>query len=247
MTGAGGSSAGTVHFEPIRAVELSLEGHLVNLIRLVEHWQPDLSVLDPVTGLREQGTLSETKSAVVRLVNHMKERGHTVLFTELLPDDAGGHSSMNISSIVDTWIRLRMIESNGEFSRLIHIAKSRGINASNPIREFHIRPEGLSIETPYVGPGEMVVATAKKTREHEEARQQRHAERHLDNLRHQLSIRERMAALQSELDEADQERDLENARQEIEALEDQLANQLDGRVRSRKERQADRDPGESQA
>lgn len=238
---------GTLYFEPVRAVELSLEGHLVHLIRLVETRQPDVLILDPVTSLREQGTLSETKSAVVRLVNHMKERGKTVLFTELLPDDAGDHSSMNISSIVDTWIRLRQIETNGEFSRLIHVAKSRGINASNQVREFQIRPDGLGIEMPYVGPGEMVVGTAKKMRERDEARQKLHAERHLDTLRRQLSIRERMARLQRELDETEHRSKLEDLQREIEALENQLASQSENREFTRQERLGDRDPHESQA
>lgn len=56
---------------------------------------------------------------------------------------------MNISSIVDTWIRLRQTEANGELSRLIHIAESRGINASNQVRAFYIRPDGLDIDTPH--------------------------------------------------------------------------------------------------
>jgi len=242
-----GNTSGTLHFEPIRAVELSLEGHLVNLIRLIDKRQPDFLVLDPVTSLREQGTLSATKSALVRLVNHLKEQGKTVMFTELLPDDAGDYSSMNISSIVDTWIRLRQVESNGEFARLIHVAKSRGTDASNQVREFHIRPEGLSIEMPYVGPGEMVVGTAKKMREREESRQKLRAERRLDTLRRRLSLRERMAALQQELEDAEQQRDLEELRQEIESLEAQLANQSDSLDFTRKARMGDPDPHDSRA
>lgn len=212
-------------------------------IAVVPHTPPFPLRVAPVTGLREQGTLSETKSAVIRLVHHMKGQSKTVLFTELLPDDAGEYSRMNVSSIVDTWIRRRMIKSNGELARLIHIAKTRGINASNQVRGFHIRPKGLCIETPCVGPGEMVVGTARKMREREETRQRRRAERHLENLQHQLSIRERMAAVE----EGVRNRDLQIARQEIEALEEKLANQLDSRDRTRKERRVDPDPGESQA
>jgi len=233
---ADASVDGPLQIEATRAAELSLEGHLVNLIRLVERRQPDLLVLDPVSSLREQGSLNEAKAAIVRLVNHVKSLGKTMLFTELLPDDTGESSTMNISSIVDTWIRLRMTESHGEFTRLIHVAKSRGIAASNQVREFHISSRGLNIETPYMGPGEMVVGTAKKIRERQEAREKARAEQQLAIVRRQLSIRERMAELRRELEGSEQQQELEALKHEIETLEDQLSNQSDNQEFTRRKR-----------
>lgn len=241
----GNKHGGKLNFEPVRAVELSLEGHLVHLTRMYENLKPDLIVLDPVSSLREQGTLTETKSAVLRLVNHLKERGVTLVFTELLPDYADEHSNMNISSIVDTWIRLRMIESNGEFARLLHVAKSRGIRGSKQVREFHITPEGLNIEMPYIGPGEMVVGTAKKVREQDEARQKQRLERRLENLRKQLSIQQRMLSLQQQLEEVRDNKELESLRQEIESLENQLDDQSRSRNFVRSKRLDDQPPHES--
>lgn len=234
---ASGSDAGRLTLAPVRAVELSLEGHLVNLIRRIDRMRPEVIILDPVSSLREQGSITETKSTILRLVNHLKDDGMTLVLTELLPDAAEEHSTMNISSIVDTWIRLRLVEVNGELARLIHIAKSRGIKASNQVLEFRISSEGLGIEMPYIGPGEMVVGTAKKAREQEELRQRRHAEQRLKDLRRQLAAREQILALQRELEEASESQDLDRLRLEIESLEMQLANQADDRDLARRARQ----------
>jgi circadian clock protein KaiC len=199
--------------------------------------RPETSpIIDPVTSLREQGTLNETKSAILRLINHLEGQGATMILTELLPDYAEDQSTMNISSIVDTWIRLRLVENNGEFARLIHIAKSRGIKGSNQVREFHIASGGLGIEMPYIGSGEMVVGTARIMREHEESCQKRYAERQLENLRQQVAIKEKMTSLRREMKDAEDAQDIARLKQEIESLENQRASQLESREFVLKER-----------
>src|SRR5690606_35488941 len=56
-----------------------------------------------------------------------------------------------ISSIIDTWILLRMIETAVERNRGICVLKSRGMNHSNQIRAFQITDRGVKILGPDPG------------------------------------------------------------------------------------------------
>ncbi len=47
-------------------------------------------------------------------------------------------TDIGVSSLMDTWIDLKSIESNGERNRTIDIIKTRGMYHSNQVREFKI-------------------------------------------------------------------------------------------------------------
>ena len=48
------------------------------------------------------------------------------------------HIDENVSSLVDAWILVRDMESDGERNRALYIMKSRGMNHSKEVREFVI-------------------------------------------------------------------------------------------------------------
>jgi circadian clock protein KaiC len=50
-----------------------------------------------------------------------------------------------VSSLIDTWVLIREIESNGERNRGVYVLKSRGINHSKKVREFVISNKGLDL------------------------------------------------------------------------------------------------------
>ena len=54
-----------------------------------------------------------------------------------------------ISSLVDTWLVLRDLESNGERNRGLHILKSRGMAHSNQVREFVLSDSGIQLTDVY--------------------------------------------------------------------------------------------------
>ena len=57
-----------------------------------------------------------------------------------------------ISSLIDTWILLRDVESSGERNRGLYIIKSRGMAHSNQIREYRLTGHGLELLDVYLGP-----------------------------------------------------------------------------------------------
>jgi circadian clock protein KaiC len=147
-----------------RAIEKGLEDHLISIIELVDRESPELLVLDPVSALMDMGSSKQVKMLMIRFISYIKEQGTSLVLTELLPDVSEDYSDLAISSLVDTWFRLRQVESNGELNRLINVVKSRGSRTSNQVKEFTIGDEGISVEDPYIGDGTLVVGSAKSAR-----------------------------------------------------------------------------------
>lgn len=129
-----------------RPVELGMEEQIILLLRNVREFQPDICIIDPISSLTDLSDQREFKNAVLRLCHALKEAGITTILTELLSDSAGSVSHMNISSIVDTWIRLTRKEEDRTMHRYIAIHKSRGGATSNRVNEFFITGKGIEIE-----------------------------------------------------------------------------------------------------
>src|SRR6266545_5965381 len=98
------SKNGQLSFHAARPTVCGLELHLAIINRLVEETKPKVLVVDPVTNLHAIGTDVEVKSTLTRLIDLLKTRGITALFTSLTGDYAHAeHSEIGISSLMDTW------------------------------------------------------------------------------------------------------------------------------------------------
>jgi circadian clock protein KaiC len=64
--------------------------------------------------------------------------------------------------LVETWIAVKEVESNGERNRLVHIMKSRGMKHSNQVREFVISDKGLKLVEIYIGPGGILLGSQRE-------------------------------------------------------------------------------------
>ncbi len=90
---------------------------------------------------------------VLRLVDFLKSRQITAFLLNLTQGGSGLEATQtNISSIIDTWLLLRDLESAGERNRGMYILKSRGMAHSNQIREFVISCQGIDLIDVYRGP-----------------------------------------------------------------------------------------------
>jgi circadian clock protein KaiC len=70
-----------------------------------------------------------------------------------------------VSSLVDVWITVNDIESNGERNRGLYIMKSRGMQHSNQIREFVITNDGLRLIDVYLGPAGILTGSAREAQQ----------------------------------------------------------------------------------
>ena len=129
-----------------RPTTSGLEGHLSAMHRLIEEQRPRVVIVDPISNLISVGTSVEVRAMLARLIDFMKVRQMTALFTSLTIDE--GHpegTDVGISSFMDTWLVLRNIEMNGERTRTLSVLKSRGMPHSNQVREFVLTSRGLKL------------------------------------------------------------------------------------------------------
>jgi circadian clock protein KaiC len=126
-------------------------------------------VVDPITTFTAIGNGVEVKSMLTRLIDFLKLHGITGMFTNLTAGDSAlEKTDIGISSLVDTWLLLRNIETNGERNRGLYVLKSRGMAHSNQIREFFLSDNGIELLDVYLGPGGVLTGSARQAQEAEE-------------------------------------------------------------------------------
>ncbi len=213
--------AGCLQFHAARPTLNGLEMHLVSIHKQVNAFKPNVVILDPITNLVTVGTVSEVKSMLIRLIDFLQHEGITVMFTALtLNSIVSEQTDEGVSSLVDAWLLVRDIESNGERNRGLYVMKSRGMRHSNQVREFVITDEGVNLVDVYLGTEGVLIGSAREARQLEEqagAALRKHAlsrkDREIVRKRSVLeskisSLREEFESLQEELNKNYIEEDL---------------------------------------
>jgi circadian clock protein KaiC len=152
----------------VRPTLYGLENHLVGLHRLVESIRPAAVVLDPITGFAAVGDTAEVKTMLTRIIDFLKGAGITALFTSLTQGAEPTQlerTDEGVSSLIDTWLLLQMVQSAGERNRLLYVLKSRGMAHSSQVREFMLDNEGIHLSDVYTGAGEILTGAARVAQE----------------------------------------------------------------------------------
>jgi circadian clock protein KaiC len=137
---------GQLRVHAARPTTSGLEGHLSTMLRLIDELRPRVVVVDPISNLISVGTTIEVKAMLARLIDIMKVRQITALFTSLTGEETHPvEIDQGISSFMDTWVVLRNNERNGERTRSLAVLKSRGMSHSNQVREFVLTGKGLAL------------------------------------------------------------------------------------------------------
>ena len=196
---------GRLRFHSIRPTICGLESHLVSLHKLVTELRPEAVVMDPITNLSAVGNEGEIKAMLTRVIDFLKNQGITTIFTSLTSgSSAAEQSEVGVSSLMDTWLLLNMVQSASERNRVLYLLKSRGMAHSNQMREFVLSDRGIDLVDVYTGPGTVYTGAARLSQEAQdkaEAVVQHQADerrqRELDVERQNL--RAQVAALQTRL------------------------------------------------
>jgi circadian clock protein KaiC len=137
---------GLLQFHTVRPTLYGIEMHLVQIYDLVKEHNPDIVVLDPITDFFAIGSSAEVKAAVTRIIDFLKTNQVTALFNSTTSEeDAVDYSIVGISSLIDAWISLRVLERNGERQRGLFILKARGLAHSDQIRSLRLSDDGIEI------------------------------------------------------------------------------------------------------
>jgi circadian clock protein KaiC len=161
--------AGLLLFHAARPTLNGLEMHLVTIHKQVQAFKPKVVVLDPITNLITVGAVGEVKSMLIRLIDFLQKEGITVMFTALsLNTIVNEQTDEGVSSLVDAWLMVRDIETNGERNRALYVMKSRGMKHSNQVREFVISDQGLNLVDVYLGEKGVLTGSARAAQQLEE-------------------------------------------------------------------------------
>jgi circadian clock protein KaiC len=135
-----------LRFHVSRPTAHGLEMHLASLHQIILEYRPRVVVVDSITSIVSMGSGPEVTSMVVRLVDFLKSNGITLVMTASIDSDERSTTSVNISSLVDTWLILSNSEHDGARVRTLSIVKARGMAHSNQAHEFVISGNGVEIK-----------------------------------------------------------------------------------------------------
>ena len=224
--------AGLLRIHSSRPSAFGMEMHLLTMYNMVREFEPQAVVIDPITNLSSVGNEEEVKSVLTRFVDFLKGRGITTMFTDLTSGKTlGEYTEASISSLMDTWVLLRNIETNGERNRALFVLKSRGMEHSNQVREFILSSQGLELTDAYLGPEGVLMGSARAA---QEARTREDSMQRVQELKnHKRTLLAKRAALDSQM--AVLKQDLVSMDQEMEAVEAADKAQLEALAMGRNE------------
>jgi circadian clock protein KaiC len=218
--------SGLLRFQTSRPTLFGLEMHLVSIFRAVQDFDPSVVAIDPLSNLSAIGSYNEVMATLLRLVDFLKSRQVTAMFTSLTSNgDQENETHLGVSSLMDTWLSLRNLEVNGERNRGLYVLKSRGMHHSNQIREFLLTDEGVKLVDVYLGAEGVLTGSARLNQEAREraaalAQQEELAalQRRLD--RRRVAVEAQIAALRAEIESENE--DLQKRVQQRSSQDDAL-------------------------
>jgi circadian clock protein KaiC len=125
-----------------------LEMHLLSLYKYIREFKPQTVIIDPMSSLVTVGSRGEVRAMLARLMDMLKVHQITALFTSLTHEQQinyNGSAEEAVSSLVDTWIKVRNEGTKNDRTRSLYIEKSRGMGHSSEIRDFVITDRGIKI------------------------------------------------------------------------------------------------------
>ncbi len=197
---------GLLEIHSSRPTLQGLEQHLLHMHDTVRAFRPAVAVVDPISNLTTERHDAEVKPTLMRLIDFLKSRQITTLFTSLASSEDGmtpEDSQVGVSSLMDTWLLLRNVEYNGERNRTLFVLKSRGMEHSNQVREFVLSERGIDLVDVYLGASRVLTGTARVAQEAQERataelRRQEHERRLRQLAGRRKALEAQIAALQAE-------------------------------------------------
>lgn len=212
---------GLLQFQATRPTAYSVEMHLAQIHRWLNKFKPSVVIIDPMSNLHLSGNMTQTKGFLFRLIDWLKSQKITVLFTNLTQ---GGspfeHTDMGVSSLMDTWLEVRTLESNGERNRVLFVLKSRGMEHSNQVREFRLTNQGIELIDVYLGDGTVLTGAARAIQEAQEKaaglmRQQELERKRRELVQKKAIAKSQIAALQTQIETEEEELELMSQQQDL--------------------------------
>ena len=163
--------SGRLRMISARSITGSAETYLVRIKSLAKKHRARCLVIDPVSIWSKSDRNSTAHSVAERMIDWSKSEGITLVCTMLLDEMSGRSgetSSLQISTLADTWIHLNYLVQAGERNRGLSIVKARGTAHSNQVRELILSDAGVTLADTYSAGGEVLMGTLRWEKERAE-------------------------------------------------------------------------------
>jgi circadian clock protein KaiC len=135
----------------------SLDDHLIEIMEIVDTYQPKRIVIDSLSSLERIGSTSAYREFVLGMAAFVKQEQITTLVTMTTQNLLGGDSLSDghISTLTDAILVLRYARAPGRIDRVMSLLKMRGSAHDRMVRSYDITETGLQVGEPYDGPLEI--------------------------------------------------------------------------------------------
>jgi circadian clock protein KaiC len=199
-------ASGLLHMQSIRSSLCGAEEHIGTLRNLIDAYQPRCFVIDPLSALINTDADASRRRMPEQLLGLTKASGITIVCSSLLSgnDALSESSSIQVSTVADTWIHISYAVMAGERNRALTIVKSRGTEHSSQVRELILSADGVTLADVYRAGGEVLMGTARWQKEAEERATEELQRGSVEQKRRELELAEaevnaRVEVLQREL------------------------------------------------
>ncbi|MEI7614367.1 MAG: circadian clock protein KaiC, partial [Betaproteobacteria bacterium] len=160
-------ASGLLQMQSIRSSLTGAEEHIGALRKLIDDHHPRCLVIDPLSAILNIDSDATRRSMPEQLLALTKSIGITLVCSSLLSgnDALSEGSSIQVSTVADTWIHISYAVCSGERNRALTIIKSRGTEHSNQVRELILSSDGITLANVYRADGEVLMGTARWQKE----------------------------------------------------------------------------------
>ena len=119
---------------------------------IIEEINAKRIVIDSISHLEAFIPTSELRGELYRLINHLKMKELTSVFTAESHEVFGDRlvvTGVGLSFLVDCIILLRMVEIQSSLKKALTILKIRGSDHDKQLREFEITSSGIKASSPF--------------------------------------------------------------------------------------------------
>jgi circadian clock protein KaiC len=130
---------------------MPLEDHFVHMRAVLDEFRPDRVAVDSLSALERMFSARAFREFVIGFTSLLKLRRTAGLFTATTPELLGGGAvtERHISTLTDSIILLRYVETRGAMRRGIAVLKMRGSLHDADIHQYTIDGRGMHIGEPF--------------------------------------------------------------------------------------------------
>lgn len=137
---------GLLKIHATRPTASGLEAHLAAMYHDIQDFKPSVVIVDPITNLVAAGDLLSVKAMLTRLIDFLKLKHITAMFTNLAFALDVEETAIGISSLMDSWLVLRDVpHGEAERVRTLNLLKSRGMAHDTRMHSFTLSAKGIDI------------------------------------------------------------------------------------------------------